>query len=168
MQLAQWPTRLKHESQKSSYNLTPFEQQIRSDFEYGPARMRQRFTRQISMLDHSLYLEGDEVEVFKGFFKHTLAGGVKWFKVKLWSGSEYIEHVARFTEPYKVGDVGFNHMVVSMKWEIRDLFTWDEATTWLVGEYGSEFVTGTFTDPLQEAVNVTYPNITKDYGFFAF
>lgn len=158
-----WPTALNYLAERGSLQFRQAPQQLRSEFDYGPARMRRRFTRQIATATFTLVLTSSEHEVFKTFFVGDLQSGVNWFTMPVFTGDEYQTHAIRFTEPPVVSDGGYRHVKISAKVELKQLTIWDSGAAWLVGEYGESFVTSQLIDPLQTIVNVDWPTVTEDY-----
>lgn len=85
----------------AGYSGAPANAIIRSDFDAGPARQRQRFTATPHSLDVSWRFTLDEMANFRTFFKTDLHYGTDWFNMNLDLGDGVSVYVVRFTEPYK-------------------------------------------------------------------
>ena len=158
-----WPTNLNYLAERGSYDFTPTEPQLRSEFDYGPARMRQRFTRSPSQLTFGVVMSSEEFEAFKAFYHRDLADGTRWFTMPVWLGETYLDHTVRFTQPYKMVSLAFRNVRVSAKLDVRRLAFVDESYVYLVGEFGVPQLFAQFADPLQVIVNTKYPDVTEDY-----
>lgn len=158
-----WPSSLNYLAERGSLKFQQSEPQLRSEFDYGPARMRRRFTRQIATASFAVVLTSSEHEVFKTFYQENLLSGVSWFTMPVYTGDSYQIHVIRFTEPPAVSDAGYRHVKISAKVELKQLQIWDGAAAWLIGEYGESAALGEFVDPIDEIVNIGWPKVTEDY-----
>lgn len=158
-----WPAELNSYAQRGTWNLTPSEPLLRTDFEEGPARVRRRFTSRVSTAQFSIDMSSSDFEAFKSFFQHVLLDGAKWFTLSMYAGGDgYEVHTVRFTEPYAAKDLGFRRVLVSVKVETRDLAVVDELTGFILGEYGQSILTDV-SDPLQVIVNSDYPDAVEEY-----
>lgn len=147
-----WPSSLSYLIERGSFKMVQNESQLRSEFDYGPARMRRRFTRNIASQEFVLVMDNDEYEVFKSFWVYKLSSGVSWFTMPVWEGTEYVVRTIRFTEVPQVSDYAFRKVKLSAKVEVKDLSVWDEGTAEIVGEYGAEALFG-IADVLNYTVN---------------
>lgn len=158
MTVESWPSTLNYFVERGTYRLTPSDNQLRSEFDAGPSRMRRRFTQSIPKFEFSILMKESEIPIFKSFYFNLLNNGVNWFQMPIWDGSSYIEHTARFTEPYNMSDAGYGLTLVSLKLEARGLNILPEYAAVIIGRYGEEL-----PDRLQVIVNMTYNQITQDY-----
>ena len=85
----------------SSYSGEAANATIRSDFDAGPARQRQRFTATPHMLNVAWRFTPDEMLAFRAFFKTDLHVGTDWFNLVLDIGDGMATYAVRFTGPYK-------------------------------------------------------------------
>lgn len=85
----------------SSFSGEGFNAFIRTDFDAGPARQRQRFTVTPHRLDVAWRFTPEEMLTFRSFFKTDINLGVNWFNMTLDLGDGMMNYVVRFIEPYK-------------------------------------------------------------------
>lgn len=161
--MIEWPTSLNFLAERGSYQLVPTDPQLRSEFDTGPARMRRRFTTSIPKFTFTTLMTSEEFEIFKAFFYFDLLNGVNWFNIPIWAGDQYVIHEARFTEPYKMADAGFQRVTVNFSLEARKLDMWTASMAYLIGEFGYAFVEDELADPLQIIVNIDYPSVVENY-----
>lgn len=158
-----WPTNLNYLVERGSFRFGPTEPQLRSEFDYGPARMRRRFTQGVSSLGFEIVMRSEEFEAFKAFYHRDLFDGVKWFEMNVYLGEGYLPHKVRFTEPYQMSYLAFRNVKISAKLEVRRIAYVDEAYVYLIGEFGDPELFKEFADPLQVIVNEDYPAVMEDY-----
>lgn len=161
--MIEWPQELNYYAEMGSYNLNPTEPPLRTEFDNGPARVRRRFTKTVPKVNFTVKMTNMEFEVLKSFYFLTLNNGVEWFLIPVFMGDVYVAQFARFVEPYKMSDDGFQKCSVTFSLECRAFTTWDEATAWLVGQFGYEVTDLFLCDKMQQIVNVDLPRITEDY-----
>ena len=157
-----WPPLLNHLVERDSFQFRPSDPPLRSEFDYGPARTRRRFTRNNSYLNFTVVLDTNEFESFRAFYLDDLENGTNWFSMPIWYGGLYLPHNVRFVEPYAMSYHAFRHVKVSAKIEVKRLTAWDGATAYFVGTYGDESLAA-IDDQLQVIVNTDWPGITEDY-----
>lgn len=85
----------------SSYSGEAANAVVRTDFDSGPARQRQRFTATPHQLNVSWRFSLAQMPVFRAFFKSDLNQGTDWFNMSLDIGDGFNNYVVRFTEPFK-------------------------------------------------------------------
>jgi len=133
-----WPATLNYLAERSSFQLVQTDPALRSEFDYGPARMRQRFTRSLAKQQLTIVLSSEEFEVFKSFWQHHLQSGVNWFNLPIFSGDVYAAHAVRIVEPPVTSYFGFRAVSVSFKMEVKRLSIWSQGTADVVGQYGAQ------------------------------
>ena len=132
-----WPTQLNYYIERGSFQLIQNDPALGSEFDYGPARMRRRFTKGIAKHQLTFVFDTEDYEVFKSFWVHSLIQGISWFEVPVWEGSQYVVRRARFVEPVVTTDYAFRHVKVSAKLEVKDMLVFSEGLGQLIGEYGA-------------------------------
>ena len=159
----EWPSSINHLAERGSFRMTPGEPPLRSEFDYGPARMRRRFTSDVTTFSFSVILTEEEHARVEGFWRDNLRAGTAWFNMPVYLGRNgYEVRRVRFTQPYQVNDAGFRHVKVSANLETRGAAVIDGGTVWFVNEFGEDAI-GDLNDPLGEAVNETYPATMENY-----
>ena len=143
--------------------MTPGDANLRSEFEAGPARVRQRFTSVVPTFAFSITMTVNEFEIFKSFYNFTLGNGSAWFFVNLWSGQMYSEHQARFVEHWKMQDFSYNHVRVTFSLEARNLHVLSDASSRLLSNFTYEFICDELKNPLEFSVNNSWPATTRSY-----
>lgn len=156
-----WPAALDYHVNKGTFRFTQSENQLRTDFEQGPARSRRRFTRQVATSEFSMSLSAPEFATFKRFFAEDLDYGVNWFNFPIWTGSDYTSHEVRMQEPYTASDdVALDYTRVSVRLEIRNLVLLSLLAACFVGLYGFENLSS-WGNTLDTFVNTTYPGLIE-------
>lgn len=161
MTLPTWPTGLNHMPEQSGWTFKPVVQSARTDFDAGPARIRQRFTRSQSEQEVTVVMDHFEFETFKAFVDLELRGASRWFMMPLFQGSIYGQYEARFKDPqtpYQATYRGFDSVNVSFTLETRTSTRVFDGEVYMLEIWGPEF-SAEFSDLLQVLVNETYPAI---------
>lgn len=153
-----WPALLNHYAEKGSFKSSITDETLRSSFDKGPSRVRRRFTTSMMQLEFTISMSDYDLEVFKSFYFYQLSGGINWFILPMWTGTEYVKHKARFIEPYSQSDSAHGLTSVSFKLECRQMPVLPEYVVFILGTYGI-----IITEYIQIAVNVDYPEIV-DYS----
>lgn len=91
----------------SGYSVAPDNAVIRTDFDSGPARQRQRFTATPQKLEVSWRFTAVHMLAFRVFFKTDIQHGAAWFNMELDIGDGFAIYVVRFTSPYKAAKNNF-------------------------------------------------------------
>ena len=157
MTIPAWPNLLNYRIDRGSFKVTPSEDNLMSNFDKGPARVRRRFTKAIPRFEFSITMDTEDVQIFKTFYFYTLQNGVNWFTMPVWDGSSYVTHTVRFSEPYGISDFSHALSIVSFKLEAREFNILPEYVVTILGDYSF------LLDRLQVIVNKKYDDITKDY-----
>lgn len=159
----EWPSNVNYYVERGSWQQTPSEPPLRSEFEYGPARQRRRFTRRVTSFTASIKMSEAEFAQFEGFWSDNLGGGVSWFNMPVYLGRNgYEVKRVRFTAPFSVKDDGFSHVLVSVKMEAVGDTILDGASAYFLSEYGEGALFDLGPD-LNEAVNVDYPTAMENW-----
>ena len=153
-----WPPTVNYYIERGSFKLSPSDDNLRTDFDKGPARVRRRFTVAIPKFEFNITMEEYDLQVFKSFYLNNLYNGVNWFIMPLWDGSSYTDHVCRFTEPYSLVDFSYGQTTVSFKIEARELTVLSDYVSYVLGQYGVELA-----DRIQSLLNIDYFRVTEDY-----
>lgn len=85
----------------SGFSGAPDKAFIRTDFDAGPARQRQRFTATPHRIDVTWRFSPEQMSTFRTFFSTDLGQGTRWFNMNLDLGSGFAMYVVRFTDAYK-------------------------------------------------------------------
>ena len=158
-----WPSNLNNLAERGSWNKSPNEPVLRSEFDNGPARARRRFTRQITTISFTVQMTEEEHEAFEGFFQDDLRSGAVWFNMSVYLGRRGYETTrVRFTEPYQVRDAGFRHVKILAKLEAIMTPLLSGGAAYFVATYGEADIDA-INDELSPLVNIQYPEATGSY-----
>ena len=158
-----WPTQINYLAERGSWNKSPNEPVLRSEFDSGPARTRRRFTSQITKFSFTVQMTEGEYAALEGFFQDDLRSGAAWFNMPVYLGRNgYEVRAVRFTEPYQVRDAGFLHVKVSAKLEVKMTPLLTGGAVYFVSEYGEDAIDG-IDDRLEPLVNIRYPAMMENY-----
>lgn len=158
-----WPPNINYLAERGSFKLTPGQAQLRSEFDYGPARMRRRFTREVSTFSFRVKMSETELALFEGFWADDLKSGTAWFNMPVYLGrGGYETRAVRFMEPYSLADAGFRHVMFSVKLEVKMVPIVSGAGAYFVGNFGEDALFD-LSDTLALVVNVDYPAVMEDY-----
>ena len=147
-----WPVQLNYLVERGSFQMVQTDPALRSEFDYGPARMRQRFTRSPARQQLTIVLTSEEFEVFKSFWQYNLQSGVNWFNFPIFTGDVYAAHAVRIVEPPATSYLGFRHLSVSFKLEVKRLSIWSKGAADVIGEYGAGAILN-LANPVDFTVN---------------
>lgn len=156
MTMPAWPELLNELAERGSWSFKTKPQAARTDFDRGPARVRRRFTTQVSETSFTMNLSSVEFEVFKAFVEDDLLGGTKWFTMPVFMGGGYAFGAVRFKnseEPFTASDGGFDRVKVAMELELRGTGRLLDAG--VIDMLGAD----TVPSQLHELVNDDYPAI---------
>lgn len=117
--MAVWPTSLPKPN-IDDYSGTQEQAFIRTDFDSGYARQRQRFTATPQFRNVKWLLSTSEMATFKDFFYNSIGLGTDWFEMNLNIGDGIVNYDCRFKEPYNDSLVSANLWQVSAKLEVRE------------------------------------------------
>lgn len=92
---------------RAGYSVSPDSAVIRTDFDSGPARQRQRFTATPQKLEVSWRFTAAEMLEFRIFYKADIHHGTDWFNMELDIGDGFSIYVVRFVSPYKAAKNNF-------------------------------------------------------------
>jgi len=79
MSIPAWPTTLPQRLQRNNYGESPGENQLRSNMDAGPAKMRRRATSAPRKISGTILLSLAELAYFKTFYITTLLDGTLRF-----------------------------------------------------------------------------------------
>lgn len=151
-----WPSALHFEPERETLQIDLNSGNLEQDMDQGASMSRRRFVNSPQRQTFNWFFTAEEYTIFAGFWTTTLNKGTRSFKVNIWDGSGYRELVAKFVGDVKPVAAGVSDMRVQAVVEIRGDVTLDEGASWMVGEYGADFV-DYWTDALQRLVNVDMP-----------
>lgn len=110
-----WPAELQQKLLVENFEYRPGKTTLRTDMDIGPAKVRSRFTDAVDVYTCAVYLDFDEVAIFKTFYKTTLNNGVNQFEFE----DPFTEEVTafRFAEDPIIRPLGGRTFQLSMVWE---------------------------------------------------
>lgn len=110
-----WPGTLQQLLNQQDFALSPMDTAIRTEMDYGPKKVRRRFTDAVVPLNCSIDLPMSLYDTLDNFYRNTLGGGVERF--------DFIHPITqvltstRFTAPPSYTSMGGLYFKVSMQWE---------------------------------------------------
>lgn len=106
----------------SSYGINPEDPVIRTEFEKGPKRARNRFTSAPTIIPVLWRFTRLQFEIFEAWHRHKINNGADWFTVNLLTASGFNEYEARFNKMWSSKPVGKSCIMwdVSAELEIPD------------------------------------------------
>lgn len=113
----QWPAQLQDKLNEADFTESLGDTTLRSSSEIGLAKVRRRFTKAVDTLTCSVFLEKDDVALFKSFYKTTLNGGVTTFEFTDPYDGTLQEFRFDTSTPPQISPVGGNTMNLRMSWE---------------------------------------------------
>lgn len=115
MSTATWPATLQSIVSEANFGLTLGDTVLRSDMDYGPQKVRRRFTKGVDTFSTSIYLTQAQYSFFYTFYNTTLNGGVNPFTFN--HPITGVSSIFRFKGPPQVSSIGGGNFTVSMEWE---------------------------------------------------
>lgn len=106
---------------RSGYSVTPEQAFIRTDFESGFARQRQRYTDVPERMNLTWRFKAAEMETFRNFFRGDINHGTDFFTIELNIGDGIKTVDARFTAPYEASLLPGNAWEVQGQMEVREI-----------------------------------------------
>ncbi len=100
MTLPAWPSKYLPRPLADGYSLRPMSATIRTDMDNGAARMRRRFTRQMTAGTLRFHFRRLQFGLFDGFWRGTLNDGTAWFTIPLRNGISDDPWTVRGIAPY--------------------------------------------------------------------
>lgn len=166
MPLAAWPSSVHHQPERGSWTMDLNSGNVQSDMDGGNTLTRRRFWNTPTRQTISWLFQGAEFAVFMGFWSSTLDRGTRSFRLNVWDGSAYQLLTCKFVgedpKPESVANSSTDTRVAATV-EVRGMGWLDAGATWLVGEYGEDFVVE-FSDTLDRVVNVQMPEALANQG----
>lgn len=117
--MAVFPTTLPKPSVQS-YSGTTEQAFIRTEFDSGYARQRQRYTNTPQQRNVQWVLNAAQMTIFKSFFYNTIGLGTDWFEMDLDVGDGIQTYDCRFMSPYDDMLLPPNKWQVSGRLEVRE------------------------------------------------
>lgn len=117
--MAVFPTTLPKPS-IADYSGTTEQAFIRTDFDSGYARQRQRFTATPQYRSVQWVFTAAQMATFKSFFYNDIGLGSDWFEMQLDTGDGLVNYDCRFNSPYEDLMVSHDFWRVSGKLEVRE------------------------------------------------
>jgi len=112
-----WPAQLQQKLNEASFSETLGDTAIRSSTGIGLEKVRRRYTVGVDKLSCSIFIEKDEVALFKTFYNTTLNGGVLSFDFTDPFTDTLTEFRFNTSEPPSLRPVGGNVFNLTMSWE---------------------------------------------------
>jgi hypothetical protein len=81
-----WPSSRLPRPLADGYGLTAMPSTLRTEMDNGAARMRRRFTRQMTVASLAFNMRREQFGLFDGFWRGTLSDGTAWFVMPLRNG----------------------------------------------------------------------------------
>lgn len=164
MALERWPEALNSLAQRGSFSHKPGDVNVRTDFDAGPSRVRQRFTSVPNNYQFQVLLQSWEKLAVDAFIQLFIHNSADWFIMPVVIGNDYLDATVRILKDgISYSDAGYDKWILSLNIEIRDLPTLEALTAYMIGTYG--YRPGAF-DPIQVAINETYPHaVAGVYNF---
>jgi hypothetical protein len=106
--------------QISDYSGTSEQAFIRTDFDSGYARQRQRFTATPHYRSVQWVLNAQQMAIFKNYFQNEIGYGADWFQMMLDIGDGIDLYDCRFNEPYDDLMLSPDMWRVAGKLEVRE------------------------------------------------
>lgn len=110
-----WPSTLQELLNEASFGLEVGDTVLRSEMDYGPQKVRRRFTKGIDTFQASINLTTEQYTFFYTFFNTTLNGGVLPFTFK--HPITKVDCDFRFKGPPKIMSIGGGNFQASFMWE---------------------------------------------------
>lgn len=114
--MADWPLTLPTAPLLDRFQETLADTALRTSMEQGPAKLRQRTTAGVALLDMTYLLTGAQAATLEGFYKTTLAGGTLAFAFLHPRRLESVQ--ARFRKPPRLVPRGGQHYMASVELEV--------------------------------------------------
>jgi len=113
--MATWPSGLQQKLNVNDFALSGEDTTIRTNMQYGPAKVRSRYTDAIDNVSCSINIDITEYNTLESFYKTTLGNGVLPFDF-LHPITQTVTAV-RFVGPPKYAPLGGRVFRVQMTWE---------------------------------------------------
>lgn len=156
-----WPSAINYYVERNNYSIDPHDDNARTDFDKGPARVRQRFTTSRALVTLRWQFTAAEMAFFEAFYKYGLREGTRWFNMPMYTADNYVMREVRFVNKYTPANDGSAFdWVISAVVELRELPTYSFTAYFLVMFFGTQDAAEGFTDRLAYLINVEYPHIT--------
>lgn len=117
--MANFPSTLPNPS-AAGFNADPDKAFIRTEFDSGSARHRQRYTATAVKVQLSWNFNAAMMAIFRTFFNDTIHAGTDWFTMDLNIGDGVQSYTVRFVEPYTASFSAFGWWSVAAKLEIEN------------------------------------------------
>lgn len=110
-----WPTTLPEKFSRN-FETTDVDTLLRSEMEYGPQKVRRRFTGNIEQIQTSINLTEEQVGILRNFYRNTLGGGTLPFTHKYPTNNTVVEY--RFLAPPAISHLGGKAWMASLQLEV--------------------------------------------------
>lgn len=110
-----WPISLQEKLSVANFGIEYGEATIRSDMDVGLAKVRNRYTKSIDVINGSIYADLTEVQTFENFYKDTLVNGSLIFTFP--DPITQIDTDFRFKGPPRITPLGGIEFSITFQWE---------------------------------------------------
>lgn len=156
-----WPEGLPFRIQYGARTKLGQGNKIVTDMEYGPKKVRRRFTNTPAYQTVTLHFTDSQLEQFLAFYYGEIAEGSFSFYANVISmASIELKRVTIQNDALEISHIDYNKHEIELIVEIYDPvgYASDEGALWIIGIYGPDIVTD-LADTLDTLVNVVYPDI---------
>lgn len=158
-----WPQQIPYMAKRGTWSLVSNGPVLRTDMDYGRARSRRRFTKQLAQITFTIQMTDEEHLYFEGFFHTEIQSGSSWFYMPVYLGKGgYETRMVRFLGPYEVRDAGFMNVEVVAKLEVEVAPVISGGALYFIETYGEPSL-DSWLDILSRVVNVKYPAAMEDF-----
>lgn len=113
-----WPTEtIPYKFQRQGYNETSKPNKIRTSMEAGEDKVRRRYTSAINNLSGSIWMNLDQMNLFKSFYNIDLSGGVEAFNFPIPSSETEETAITRIIGEPTYVNIGGRNWVVGLQME---------------------------------------------------
>lgn len=100
MDIATWPAGLDFRPSAKGYVFAPGETRNRTEMEQG-VRDRRTLPFAPDLVELAWSFELPKFDLFRSWYRYGLEDGAKWFRLDIWTGTEWRASLCLFTELYE-------------------------------------------------------------------
>ena len=153
----QWPSNFPT-PQLLDYQFQPDETIARTDMDAGLARQRRRFTHAPTRVKVRWKMPQAIFAYFESWYVFKAKGGAEWVNIRLANGQTFLEHQARFIQPYSAAPISADLWQVDALFEVREMDILDELQLDLTLTPGSGPLWITLSGRLNTFIHTDLPN----------